>query len=101
MKVSAIHCVGSLNDTISIQPSTGSIAIQLNKYCRPAKGQPSKERADLGFGGVDVKTRGAQLRIYSWRLEKPRVIFMIYFSTVATGIKYDTGNNTSLRRVCR
>lgn len=59
MKVSAIHCVGSLDDdTISIQASAGSIAIQLNKYCTPAKGKPSKEQADLGFGGTDVKTRG-------------------------------------------
>lgn len=59
MKVSAIHCVGSLGDhTISIQASTGSIAIQLNKYCTPAKGKPSKELADLGFSGTDGKTRG-------------------------------------------
>lgn len=59
MKVSAIHCVGSLDDdAISIQPSTGSIAIQLNTYCTPAKGKPSKEQDDLGFGGTDVKARG-------------------------------------------
>lgn len=58
MKVSAIHCVGSLGDhTISIQASTGSIAIQLNKYCTPAKGKASKELADLGFSGTDGKTR--------------------------------------------
>lgn len=43
---------------LAFQPSTGSIAIQLNKYCTPAKGKPSKEQADLGFGGTDVKTRG-------------------------------------------
>lgn len=59
MKVSAIHCVGSLGDhTISIQASTGSIAIQLNKYCTPAKGKASKELADLGFSGTNGKTRG-------------------------------------------
>lgn len=51
--------MGSLGDhTISIQASTGSIAIQLNKYCTPAKGKASKELADLGFSGTDGKTRG-------------------------------------------
>lgn len=72
MEVSAIHCVGSLDDdAISIQPSTGSIAIQLNKYCTPAKGKPSKEQSDLGVGGTDVKTRGCGFEFTVGVLKSP------------------------------
>lgn len=51
--------MGSLDDdSISIQALTGSAAIQLNKYYIPAKGEPTKDQADLDFGSTDAKTRG-------------------------------------------
>jgi hypothetical protein len=36
---------------------TGSVAIQLNKYCTPAKGKPSKEEAELVFGSQVLRQR--------------------------------------------
>lgn len=45
------------DDTISIQALIGSAAIQLNKYCKPAQGKPSKEQAELVFGSQVLRQR--------------------------------------------
>lgn len=53
-----IYSVGSLDDDpISIQALIGSLAIQLNKYCTPAKDKPSNEQAELMFGSQVLRQR--------------------------------------------